>query len=349
MNSKGRIDRNASLQDTTDSQYPPVNLSAGQHLHGFEVKAVTPIDELRAVAIELLHPQSGARLLHLYTDDTRNWFSISPITPTLDDTGLQHILEHSVMAGSRNYPVKDVFFEIMKMSLATFDSTNAMNYIDHAFYYTSNNVKKDLFNVAEVHFDSVFHPLLTEETFKREGHHLEPVDPNQPTGDLKINGIVYNEVKNSLSAPEACLGFAVTGGLLPDTCYARNGAGNSLVMPDLTYEQLKTYYQTYYHPRNCYFFFYGNIPTSDYLVFLADKLSAIPKTETNGFLHPLRPEISRQPKWKSPQTLTDTYPIGADEPLTEKTYLMLSWIIGETTDPEDVILCQYLKPDSVWQ
>ena len=330
-------------QGQVNSPYLPVNLSQGQHLHGFEVKAITPIDELRAIAIELLHPQSGARLLHLYTDDTRNWFSISPITPTLDDTGLQHILEHSVLAGSRNYPIKEVFFEIMKMSLATFDSTNAMNYIDHAFYYTSNNVRKDLFNVAEVHFDSVFHPLLTEETFKREGHHLEPVDPDQPTGDLKINGIVYNEVKNSFSAPEACLHFAVTGGLLPDTCYARNSGGNSLVMPNLTYEQLKTYHKTYFHPRNCYFFFYGNIPTSDYLEFLADKLSALPEPETKGFLHPLRPEVSQQPKWKSPRTVTDTYPIGADEPLTEKTYLMLSWLIGGITDPEDVILCRILN------
>ena len=163
MNSKESSQHNPSPQSKTDAQHPPVNLYPGQHLHGFEVKAVTPIDELRAVAIELLHPHSGARLLHLYTNDTRNWFSISPITPTPDDTGLQHILEHSVMAGSRNYPVKEVFIEMMKISLATFDSTNAMNYIDHAFYYTSSNVRKDLFNMAEVFFDSVFHPLLTEE------------------------------------------------------------------------------------------------------------------------------------------------------------------------------------------
>ena len=325
------------------SPHLSVDLHPGQQLHGFEVKAITPIDELRAVAIELLHPCSGARLLHLYSDDTRNWFSINPITPTSDDTGLQHILEHSVMSGSRNYPVKEVFSEIMKMSLATYDSTNAMNYVDHAFYYTSNNVKKDLFNIAEVFFDSVFHPLLTEETFKREGHHLEPVDPDKPTGDLKINGIVYNEVKNNLSDPEACLYFAVTGGLLPDTCYARNGAGNSLVMPDLTYEQLKTYHQTYYHPRSSYFFFYGNIPTSDYLLFLADKLLAIPKTETNGFLHPLRPAITHQPKWESPRIVKDTYPIDPDEPLTEKTYLMLSWLIGDTTNPEDAVLCRILN------
>ena len=343
MDLKRNRGHNLSQHDRKDTLYPPVNLHPGQHLHGFEVKAITPIDELRAVAIELLHAQSGARLLHFYTDDTRNWFSISPITPTLDDTGLQHILEHCVMKGSRNYPIKGVLYEIVKMSLATYDSTNAMNYVDHAFYYASSNVKKDLFNLAEVYFDSVFHPLLTADTFKREGHHLEPVDPDQPTGELRINGIVYNEVKNNLSDPEACLYFAVNGGLLPDTCYARNGAGNSLVMPDLTYDQLKTYHKTYFHPRNSYFFFYGNIPTDDYLVFLADKLGALPQPETEGFLHPLRPEISRQSKWESPRIVKTTYPIGADEPLTEKTYLMLSWITGGTTDPEDAILCLILN------
>ncbi len=325
------------------STHPPLNLQEGQRLHGFEVKAITPIDELRAVAIELLHPHSGARLLHLYSNDSRNLFSISPLTPTLDDTGLPHILEHCVTKGSRKYPVKGVFFEIMKMSLATYDSTNAMNWPDHAFYYTSNSVKKDLFNIAEVHFDSVFHPLLTEDSFKREGHHLELVDPDQTTGDLKINGIVYNEVKIGLFTPEYLLFFTVVDNLLPDTCYANNGAGNYLVMPDLTYEQLKTYHQTYYHPHNSYFFFYGNIPTQDYLLFLSDKLAAIPKTETRDFLHPLRPEITRQPKWESPRTVTDTYPIGADEPLTEKTDLMLSWIIGGTTDPEEAILCDILR------
>ena len=341
MNSKRNNEYNASSQGRTDSQNPPVNLHPGQQLHGFEVKAVTPIDELRAVAIELAHGQSGARLLHLCTGDTNNWFSISPVTPTPDDTGVQHILEHSVMAGSRHYPLKEVFFEMLKMSLAT--DASAMNYVDHAFYYASSNVKKDLFNLAEIFFDSVFHPLLTEETFKREGHHLELADPDKPIGDLKINGIVYNEVKNGLSDPESCLHLAITGGLLPDTCYARNAAGNSLVMPDLTYEQFKTYHQTYYHPSNCYFFFYGNIPTSDYLEFLADKLEAIPKTETNGFLHPLRPEITHVPKWKSPRIVRDSYPIGADEPLAEKTYLMLSWLIGDRTDPEEVILCRILS------
>ena len=147
MHSKQSSIHNPFPQDRTDSQHAPVDLYPGQHLHGFEVRAVTPIDELRAVAIELAHQHSGARLLHLYTDDSRNWFSISPMTPAPDDTGVQHVLEHSVMMGSRNYPVKEVWFEMMKMSLAGFDSANAMNWVDHAFYYTSSNLEKDLFNL----------------------------------------------------------------------------------------------------------------------------------------------------------------------------------------------------------
>ena len=333
----------ALKQSSEQPLHPPVSLYPGQHLHGFEVQAVTPINELRAVAIELAHQHSGARLLHLYTDDTRNLFSISPITPTPDDTGLQHILEHSVMAGSRNYPVKDVFFEMMKMSLATPDGTNAMNYIDHAYYYTSNNVRKDLFNMAEIFFDAVYHPLLTEETFKREGHHLEPVNPDDPTGDLKINGIVYNEVKAGYSNPEGLLFLSAGCELLPDTFYSYNAGGDPEVMPALTYAQFKEFHQIYYRPSNSYFFFYGNIPTSDYLEFLADKLAAMPKTEINGDLHPLRSEITHQPRWKSPRIVRTTYPIEAEQSHAEKTYLMLSWLIGDATDPEDVILCRILS------
>ncbi len=343
MQSQQSNEHNPYRKNITDSQCPSVNLYPGQQLRGFEVKAVTPIDELRATAIELAHEKSGARLLHLYSEDTRNWFSISPMTPAPDDTGVQHIVEHSVMSGSRNYPVRDVFSEMMKMSLASFDSANAMNAVDHAYYYASSSVKKDLFNLAEVFFDSVFHALLTEETFKREGHHLEPVDPNRPMGDLRINGIVYNEVKIGMSDPRECFHTAVTRGLLPSTCYANNGAGDSAVMPDLSYEQFKGFYQTYFHPRNCYFFFYGNIPTDNYLEILADKLEAIPKTEKDGRLHPLRPEITLQPKWQSARTVRDRYPIGADEPLTEKTHLMLSWLIGDATDPEDTVLCRILS------
>ena len=266
------------------TRVPAVDLRPGEHLHGFEVKAVTPIDELRAVTIELAHQQSGARLLHLYTNDTENLFSINFPTPPSDDTGVPHILEHAVLAGSEKFPVKEPFFEMIKMSMATF--INAMTSSDHTYYPVASNVKKDLFNLAEVYFDAVFHPLLTEETFKREGHHLAPADPEDPTGDLKITGIVYNEMKGVFSDPESLLYRSMTSRLLPDTLYACESGGDPDAIPDLTYEQLKKFHETYYHPSNSYFFLYGDIPTSDYLSFLADKLDKIPKNAESAALRP---------------------------------------------------------------
>ena len=320
---------------------PEVDLHPGEQLHGFEVKAVTPIDELRAVTIELRHQHSGARLLHLYTEDTENLFSINFPTPPADDTGVPHILEHAVLAGSEKFPVKEPFFEMIKMSMATF--INAMTSSDFTCYPVSSNVKKDLFNLAEVYFDAVFHPLLTENTFRREGHHLAPVDPDDPTGDLKITGIVYNEMKGAFSDPEARLYRSMLNRLLPDTLYACESGGDPDAIPDLTYQQLKGFHETYYHPSNGYFILYGDIPTNDYLAFLADKLDRIPKNATSAALRPLRPEVTHQPKWDAPRIVTDTYPVGADEPLEEKTYLMLSWIIGDATHPGEVVLGRILS------
>ena len=320
---------------------PEVNLRPGEKLHGFEVKAITPIEELRAVTIELAHNHSGARLLHLYTNDSENLFSINFPTPPTDDTGVPHILEHAVLAGSQKFPVKEPFFEMIKMSMATF--INAMTGSDRTYYPVASNVKKDLFNLAEVYFDAVFHPLLTEDTFRREGHHLAPADPEDPTGDLKITGIVYNEMKGAFSDPEARLYRSMTCQLLPDTLYACESGGDPDAIPNLTYQHLKGFHETYYHPSNGYFFLYGDIPTSDYLAFLADKLEKIPKNEIVAAMQPLNAEVTHQPKWKSPQTVTDTYPVAPDESLDEKTYLLLSWLIGDATDPEDVAMCHILS------
>ncbi len=327
--------------DIGGNPHPPIDLKPGQQLKGFEVKAITPINELRAVTIELAHHHSGARLLHLYTDDSENLFSINFPTPPTDDTGVPHILEHAVLAGSQKFPVKEPFFEMIKMSMATF--INAMTSSDHTYYPVASNVKKDLFNLAEVYFDAVFHPLLTEETFKREGHHLAPVDPENPTGDLKITGIVYNEMKGVFSDPESRLYRSMTSRLLPDTLYAKESGGDPDAIPNLTYQQLKGFHETYYHPSNGFFFLYGDIPTTDYLDFLADKLDKISKNETILSLKPLNSDVTHQERWTSPQTVTDTYPVAPDETLTEKTYLMLSWLIGDATDPEDVAMCYILS------
>ena len=302
-------------------------LEPGEQAHGFVVKAVTPVRELRAVAYQLEHMHTGARLLHLYADDPENLFSISFPTPPPDDTGVPHVLEHAVLSGSRKFPLRDPFFEMLKMSMATF--LNAMTGEDCTYYPVASNVKQDLFNLAEVYFDAVFHPLLTEQTFKREGHHLAPARKDDPAGDLTTNGIVYSEMKGALSNPESRLYRCAGRGLFPDTVYGRESGGDPEHIPHLTYAGLKSFHHTYYHPSNAYFFIYGNTPTQQYLAFLEDKFVAFERRDVH-------PAIARQPRWQEPRTLTDSYPIGADEPDENKTYVQLDWLVGDATDASDV-------------
>lgn len=306
---------------------PEITLKAGDRAYGFVVESVTPVEELRAVAYQIEHEKSGAQLIHLHSDDAENLFSISFPTPPSDDTGLPHILEHAVLSGSRKFPVRDPFFEMLKMSMATF--LNAMTGSDCTYYPVASNVKQDLFNLAEVYFDAVFHPLLTEETFKREGHHLAPAAQDQPTGDLTINGIVYNEMKGAFSNPESRLIRCAGRGLFPDTIYGRESGGDPEHIPDLTYADFKSFHETFYHPSNAHFFLCGDVPTAEYLAFLAEKLNDFEWQE-------VEPEIAHQPRWSEPRSTADSYPIGQGEPDQEKTYVLMNWLVGEGTDPQEV-------------
>ncbi len=309
-------------------------LKTGETVRGFEVRRVTPLPDLHAVAYELFHPKSGARLLHIHNSDTENLFSISIPTPPPDNTGLPHILEHSVLAGSERFPVKEPFFEMIKMSMATF--INAMTGPDCTYYPVASNVKRDLFNLADVYFDAVFHPLLTTSTFRREAHHLAPCDPHNPTGALTINGIVYNEMKGAFSHPEACLYRAQSRGLFPETAYGLESGGDPDAIPDLTAEEMRGFHHSIYHPSNARFFLYGDIPTDDYLDFLAPRLEAFEKADP-------QPPIPRQEPWDAPRAISDTYPVGHNETLEEKTYLVMSWRCYDAADPVATVLMRILE------
>lgn len=295
----------------------------GQKIHGFLVKAVTPLKHLQIVAYQLEHLGTGAKILHLHSDDAENLFSVSFPTAPPDNTGLPHILEHSVLAGSQKYPVREPFFEMLKMSPATF--INAMTGPDCTYYPVSSKVKQDLFNLAEVYFDAVFHPLLTENTFKREGHHLAPAESDNPTGELKISGVVYNEMIGALSDPDRRLESTINQKLFPDTIYGLESGGDPKYIPELTYEAFREFHADRYHPSKARFVFYGNIPTEEYLSFLAPKLDVFERRNVEF-------PVPRQPRWEKPQSFQDTYPIGASEPDTEKTYLLMKWLVGDATD-----------------
>ena len=339
------------------SQTPAITHQPGADLHGFRLRSATAVPEVRAVAYLLEHPTSGARLLHLHAADPENLFSVSFPTPAPDDTGVAHILEHCVLAGSRRFPVREPFFEMIKMSMATF--INAMTGEDSTFYPVASNVPKDLFNLAEVYFDATFHPLLTEQTFRREGHHLAPRQGENGGGAarLAISGIVYNEMKGAFSDPDARLGRLLNHSLLPDTIYSHESGGTPEAIPDLTYDFFRRYHATYYHPSNAYFFAYGDVPTADYCRFLGARLSGFERRPVSwppgagggtgsgdgdgsgdSAFAP-----ARQQRWREARLLNESYPIGAAEPDAERTFLVNAWLTGDALDPVDAALMRILS------
>jgi hypothetical protein len=301
------------------------DLRPGQLLEGFRIHNLTPLPQLRAVAVRGEHVQSGAQLLHVYTEaDTENCFAITFPTPPPDDTGLPHIMEHAVLGGSKRFPVREPFFEMVKMSMATF--INAMTYQAFTVYPVATNVKKDFFNLAEVYVDAVFHPELREATFRREGHHFTLENNSDLASALKVTGIVYNEMKGAYSSPESLMYELAGRGLFPDTPLGRDSGGDPDFIPELTFEQFRRFHQTFYHPSNALFYIYGDIPTAEHLRFLAPTLNAFDRRET----HVAAP---RQARWEQPRRVEKEYPIGATEDATARTFFTFNWVVGDALDP----------------
>jgi Zn-dependent M16 (insulinase) family peptidase len=300
-------------------------INVGQIIDGFQIEQVTPLPELRATAIRALHTQSGARLLHLFAPtDSENCFAVTFPTPPPDDTGVPHILEHAVLGGSQKFPVREPFFEMIKMSMATF--INAMTAQAYTVYPVASNVRKDFFNLVEVYLDAVFRPGLTADTFRREGHHLALENNADPASLLKVSGIVYSEMKGAYSSPESLM-FQLAGrGLYPNTPLGRDSGGDPAHIPDLTYTQFRNFHRDLYHPSNGLFFIYGDIPTVDHLRFLAPALDGFTRRE-------VRVTTPRQPRWSAPRRLEKDYPIGAAEDPAGRAFFTLNWLVGDALDP----------------
>lgn len=311
---------------------PPRVLEVGQTCHGFTVEDITVLENMFMTAYRLVHDGTGAKVLHFHCEDDECLFSINFPTPPEDDTGLPHIMEHSVLSGSERFPVRDPFFEMYKMSMATF--INAMTGSDLTYYPVCSNVKKDLFNLATVYFDAVFHPLLTPETFKREGHHPVPADPENPTGDLAVNGIVYNEMKAAFSKPEARLGRLAFRRLFPGTCYGNESGGDPVAIPDLTYEDFMAFHDQWYHPSNAHFVFYGSLPPADYLEFLEPRLASFDKRSVTV-------NFGEVDQWEAPVQLVESYDIG-DEDSVERAFHQINWLVSLNMNPREMVLMEIL-------
>lgn len=313
---------------------PEKTLHAGDVLHGFYVLRAEQMPEIRLTAYELEHEQTGAKLLHLHCDDRENLFSVGFRTPPNDSSGTPHILEHSVLAGSERYPVKDAFNELVKGTLQTF--INAFTYPDKTVYPVASQVKADFFNLARVYCDLVFRPLLKRETFLQEGHHLEFEENGNIESGLTVSGIVYNEMKGAYSSPDSLMYKYLQESLYSDTPYVNDSGGDPRVIPDLTYEQLREFHRKYYSPSNARFFLYGDIPTVEHLRFLEEVLSGFDRIEIES-------RIPSQPRMSHPKRIHGYFPAAADEPIEGKTALNVAWMLADNTDYETVLILEILS------
>ena len=293
---------------------------------GFRISRTVALPEIRGEAIEARHERTGARFLHLsIPEEDENLLSIAFRTPPADDTGLMHILEHSVLGGSRKFPVKDPFLEMLKSSVATF--INAMTYPDHTVYPLASTVRKDFFNLADVYLDAVFQARISRTTLHQEGHHYEFVRPGDPQSPLTISGVVYNEMKGAYSDLDAVIHRTTSRHLFPTSAYGRDSGGDPERIPDLTYEAFREAYQYFYHPANSYLISCGNISTRDQMEFLDGHLRDLAPRR------PIHTEIIPERRWSRPRRTEVPYPVGPDESVRRRTAVTLSWMVGETGDP----------------
>lgn len=306
-------------------------LKPGDEIHGFTLVSVSDQKEYKGIGYTYKHNKTGMELFHLYNDDTENLFSFSFKTPAYDNSGVAHILEHSVLSGSRKYPVKDPFMALMKGSMNTF--LNAMTYPEKTVYPAASPVAKDYYNMMSVYADAVFFPLLKKEVFQQEGHRLE----FDEDGNLKIVGIVFNEMKGAYSDHDSIVGEWCYRSLLPDTQYFYDSGGEPEVIPDLSYEDFKLYHETYYHPSNCRVFLYGNIPTEEQLRFLEEGfLNTFEYKEVNT-------EIREQIRWDKPTSMELTSPLSDDEDPKGKSTIVVNWLMNDIGNPLDLLSLEVLS------
>lgn len=293
------------------------------NLTAYEVVTEENLTDIHSTGWLLRHKKTGARVMLIENDDENKVFNIAFRTPPKDSTGVAHILEHSVLCGSREFPLKDPFVELVKGSLNTF--LNAMTYPDKTCYPVASCNDKDFQNLMHVYLDAVFYPNIykREEIFRQEGwnYHLE-----QPEGPLKYNGVVYNEMKGAFSSPDDVLNRQIMTSLFPDTTYANVSGGDPLHIPELTYEEYLDFHRRYYHPCNSYIYLYGDMDVAEKLAWMDE--AYLGKYEAIG----LDSEIKLQKSFEKPIEVTHKYSISSTESEENNTYLSYNTVIETALD-----------------
>ena len=289
----------------------------------YEILDEHRVEDVQSDGFILRHKKSGARIAILSNNDDNKVFYIGFRTPPEDETGVPHIIEHTTLCGSKKFPVKDPFIELAKGSLNTF--LNAMTYPDKTVYPVASCNDQDFKNLMDVYLDAVFNPNITkyEEIFKQEGWHYELTGKDD---ELKINGVVYNEMKGAYSSPDEVLSSQIYRSLFPDNTYSKDSGGNPEYIPKLTYEAYLDFYHKYYHPSNSYIYLYGDMDVVERLEWLdKEYLSLYDYKKVNS-------EINKQPAFDEIKNVEAEYSINMDDSQENKTYLSYNRVVGDSLD-----------------
>lgn len=290
----------------------------------FKIIEQREIPELHATGIFAEHKKTGLQLFHLLNDDSENWFSFGFATPQENSTGVPHIIEHTVLCGSKYFNLKDPFLTVMRQNITTF--LNAMTFPDKTIYPSSSIIEEEYFTVMRVYGDAVFFPNLDKRSFEQEGHRFE-VDEH---GEVSIQGVVFNEMLANYSNFNGVAYDAVLRSFFKDSIYEHDSGGDPRYIPDLTYEQFKNFHKQFYHPVNCRLFLVGNIPTEKQMDFIDEHFLK--------FFEPApRPSIIESAKkFSSPKKFLLTAP-PANEDDNLKTLISL-WAVGDTSNTKELLL-----------
>ena len=323
------------MQIPVDRNNP--ELKETRQYKGYTIERIIELQETRSLFYELKHLSSGTRHIHISNDDRENTFGIVFKTVPKDSTGVAHILEHTVLCGSEKYPVRDPFFSMLKRSLSTF--MNAFTASDWTMYPFSTQNRKDFYNLMDVYLDAVFSPQLEYLSFIQEGHRIdiEEQKKGKSTFQLQYKGVVYNEMKGAMSSPHQVMGRSLLKFLYPDTTYRHNSGGEPREIPKLTFKQLKSFHHDHYHPSNAYFYTYGNLPLTNHLSYIEDKiLKHFKRIEPDT-------DVNSQPRWKMPHRVSQSYALAESENPTRKYQCCVAWLTADIKDTFEVLVLALLE------
>ena len=314
----------ASQSTQQTSSHPAFRFVRRQHIAALNLD----VEEYR-------HLKTGAQHFHLVADNPENVFLVALRTVPMDSTGVAHILEHTALCGSKHYPVRDPFFMMIRRSLNTF--MNAFTSSDWTAYPFASQNRKDFFNLMDVYLDAVFFSRLDRLDFAQEGHRVEFENTDDPNSPLVFKGVVFNEMKGAMSSPVSTLWQALTEQLFPTTTYHYNSGGEPENIPDLSYEELKAFYETHYHPSNAVLMTYGDIPAAEHHARFEERaLGQFEKLDKHI-------EVANEKRFTEPRYIEDTYALAESEAGDDKTHVVMGWLLGNNTDPYELMKAHLLS------